>query len=149
MEDDQNIDNIANNIVQQLKQTTAYSNSVVESKNIDNREELEKYIIKKSSTLIDQSMEVISNLKDYIQAGADPDEISAFAEVVKASSGALEALNKIYIQHEKAKSSTSIKQMEIDAKLSIASQDNTTKLLVGREELIKQMIDESKKVVDI
>lgn len=147
--EDNNIDSIANDIVQQLKQTTTYTNAVTDAKNIVNREDLENFILQRSSTLIDQSMEVIANLKDYIQGGAAADEVSAFAEVVKASSSALEALNKIYIQHERAKASTNMKQMEIDAKLSIANQDNNTRLLVGREELLKQLIDESKKIIDI
>jgi hypothetical protein len=148
MEDD-NINDIANSIVQQLKDTTSYANAIVSSSNVENKEELEKFILQQSSALITQSMEVVSNLKDYVQAGAAADEVSAFAEVVKASSGALEALNKIYITHEKAKTATNLKQMEIDAKVSIANQDNMTKLVIGREELMKQLIEDSKKVIDI
>lgn len=146
--DDNNIDNIANDIVQQLKQTTALTNVYEDPKSSINKEELEQYILQRSSILIDQSMDVIAHLKDYVQAGAAADEISAFAEVVKASSGALEALNKIYIAHEKTKAATSLKQMDINAKLSIANQDNMTKLLVGREELLKQLIEDSEKVID-
>ncbi len=149
MEEDNNIDDIANNIVQQLKDTTSYANNAITTNSITNKEELEHFILTQSSHLIAQSMEVVSNLKDYIQAGAASDEVTAFAEVVKASSGALEALNKIYITHEKTKTATNLKQMEIDAKLSIAKQDNMTKLVIGREELMKQLIEDSNKIIDV
>jgi len=146
--DDNNINDIANDIVQQLKQSTELVNSAQQNTVLP-KEELEQFILNKSSVLIDQSMEVINNLKGYIQAGADAKEILAFAEVVKASSSALEALNKIYISNEKTKTATNLKQMDINAKVSIASQDNATKLLVSREELMKQLIEDSQKVIDV
>lgn len=146
--DDDNIDNIANDIVQQLKQSTELANSAQQNTVLP-KEELEQFILNRSSVLIDQSMEVINNLKNYIQAGADSKEILAFAEVVKASSSALEALNKIYVSNEKSKTATNLKQMDINARVSIANQDNATKLLVSREELMKQLIEDSQKIIDV
>lgn len=148
MEPDTDLDKIGNSILDQLQNsltTKASQHAPQQELTSDN---LEKFVLDKSATLVVQSMEAVDNLKDYIQAGASDKEITAFAEVVKASSAALESLNKLLQTREKIKSSTNLKEMDIKARKELNVIDNSTKLLLGREELIKQLIDGSD-VIDV
>lgn len=148
---DESIESIANDIVSQLKNTLATGKQTSESElQLIDKNQIDQFIVDKTSSLIDQTMYVVNNLKDYVAVGgADSKEVLAFAEVVKATSSALEALNKIHATAEKSKTAIQLKTMDIQARKEIASQDNTTKLLLGREELMKQLIQNSEKIVDI
>ena len=95
METDADLDKIGDSILDQLQNTLTTKTVQPISEQELSPDNLEKFVLDKSATLVVQSMEAVDNLKDYIQAGASDKEITAFAEVVKASSAALESLNKL------------------------------------------------------
>lgn len=147
MENDDELEKIGDSILDQLKTslTTKSEPAQVEL----TPENLEKFVLDKSATLVTQSMDAVDNLKDYIQAGASDREILAFAEVVKASSAALESLNKLLQSKEKIKTSVELKEMDIKARKEMNTQDNQTRLMLSREDLMKQLIVDSEKIVDV
>lgn len=147
MENDDELEKIGDSILDQLKTslTTKSEPAQVEL----TPENLEKFVLDKSATLVTQSMDAVDNLKDYIQAGASDREILAFAEVVKASSAALESLNKLLQSKEKIKTTVELKVMDINARKEMNTQDNQTRLMLSREDLMKQLIADSEKVVDV
>ena len=147
MEKDDELEKIGDSILDQLKTslTTKSEPAQVEL----TPENLEKFVLDKSATLVTQSMDAVDNLKDYIQAGASDREILAFAEVVKASSAALESLNKLLQSKEKIKTTVELKVMDINARKEMNTQDNQTRLMLSREDLMKQLIADSEKVVDV
>ena len=53
----------------------------------------------------------------------------------------VETLNKIHISDQKAKSSKELKVMDIESKQALQQQDTENKLLLNREELLKNLID--------
>lgn len=137
------IDDITDSIVSQLKNTITPNLAEPTISNID-KNNIEQYIVDKSATLVDQAMTVVASLKDYVAiGGADAKEISAFAEVVNAATSALESLNKLHTAKERSKTAIELKEMDIKAKLDIAAQDNTTRLVLGREELMKRLLEDS------
>lgn len=147
MENDDELEKIGDSILDQLKTslTTKSEPAQVEL----TPENLEKFVLDKSATLVTQSMDAVDNLKDYIQAGASDREILAFAEVVKASSSAIESLNKLLQSKEKIKTSVELKVMDINARKEMNTQDNQTRLMLSREDLMKQLIADSERVVDV
>ncbi len=147
MENDDELEKIGDSILDQLKTslTTKSEPAQVEL----TPENLEKFVLDKSATLVTQSMDAVDNLKDYIQAGASDREILAFAEVVKASSSAIESLNKLLQSKEKIKTSVELKEMDIKARKEMNTQDNQTRLMLSREDLMKQLIVDSEKIVDV
>jgi hypothetical protein len=142
MEPDADLDKIGDSILDQLQNSLTIKPQPAPLQELS-PENLEKFVLDKSATLVLQSMEAVDNLKDYIQAGASDREITAFAEVVKASSSALESLNRLLQTREKIKSSTQLKEMDIKARKELNVIDNNTKLLISREELIKQLVNDS------
>ena len=148
METDADLDKIGDSILDQLQNTLTTKTVQPISEQELSPDNLEKFVLDKSATLVVQSMEAVENLKDYIQAGASDKEITAFAEVVKASSAALESLNKLLQTRDRIKSSTQLKEMDIKARKELNVMDNSTKLLLSREELIKQLVEDSN-IIDV
>jgi hypothetical protein len=147
MENDDELEKIGDSILDQLQSSLTTKQQPQETELTP--ENLEKFVLDKSATLVSQSMDAVDNLKDYIQAGASDKEIIAFAEVVKASSAALESLNKLLQSKEKIKSSKELKEMDIKARKEMNTVDNQTRLLLSREDLMKQLIADSDKVIDV
>ena len=119
-------------LVDQLKDTTLVNNHIQKEENeLVAAENIEQFVIKNSSDLINQSLDVMNNVKDYIMASGDPDSISALSELIRASSGAIESLNKIVIQNKRSATTMATKQMDIAGKYAI-------------EEIFNKMLAEAK-----
>jgi len=150
MENDDELEKIGDSILDQLQQslTTKSQPSGVSNEPLTT-ENLEKFVLDKTAVLVAQSMEAVENLKDYIQAGASDKEITAFAEVVKASTSAIETLNKLLQSKDKIENSIKLKEMDIKARKELNVVDNSVKLLLSREDLMKQLIKDSDKIIDV
>jgi hypothetical protein len=117
------------------------------------------YILQKTGTLIDAGLGAVSDLKDFIVQGQNPDEIAALSELISSTTKAIEALNKINLQNKKAKTDKELKAIDIEGKKAIAGSlpgnnvtNNTVNLVASREEIFKQLLndvnDNSIEVID-
>ena len=140
MEED--LDNIVGDIITQLKGTTALARREPEDELT--KEKLEEFIIKNSGRLINKSLNIIDEVQAYISSAPDAKDVAAFAELLKASSASMESLNKIYISLEKNKTTKDIKQMDLDSRGKINTQDNITHLL-SRKEVMKELMGKADK----
>lgn len=140
MEDD--LDFIVGDIITQLKGTTALTKREPEDELT--KEKLEEFIIKNSGKLIMKSLDILDDVQTYISSAPDAKDVAAFAELLKASSASMESLNKIYISLEKNKTTKDIKQMDLDSREKINTQDNITHLL-SRKEIMKELMGKADK----
>lgn len=140
MEED--LDFIVGDIITQLKGTTALTKREPDSELT--KEKLEEFIIKNSGKLIMKSLDIIDDVQAYISSAPDAKDVAAFAELLKASSASMESLNKIYISLEKNKTTKDIKQMDLDSREKINTQDNITHLL-SRKEIMKELMGKADK----
>jgi hypothetical protein len=140
MEDDlyQSVDNI----LEQLSRP-AHNYQQPEPELNLTQDQLEDFIINNSGKLVLKTLSVIDNVKDYISSAPDAKDVASFAELLKAASTNLEALNKVYISRERNKTQKEIKQMDIDTRKEINTQDNAT-FLLSRKELMQELINHSK-----
>ena len=90
------------------------------------KEDVEEFVINKSSKLIQDSLELIDNMKEVVHHMPEAENISSLAELIKASSGAIETLNKIVIQDKKTNTT-----------IVIVTHDPNIAFKVGRVVLIK------------
>tara|TARA_Y100000310_G_scaffold342958_1_gene448469 strand:+ start:1788 stop:2273 length:486 start_codon:yes stop_codon:yes gene_type:complete len=142
---EKNSDPGINSLIDQLKDTTLVNNHIHKEENTDlQKEDIEDFVIKNSSELINQSLDVMNNVKDYIMASGDPDSISALSELIRASSGAIESLNKIVIQNKRSATSMAVKSMDVNAKYAIEEKKNENALIAGREEVFKKILNQAK-----
>ena len=140
------LDEAVNDILSQLKNTTVIKQTPVTD--TLTKEKLEEFLIKNSGKLVTDSINLIDDMRDFVgTADADPESISALAELIKAASSAVDTLNKIYISDERNKNQVKIKTMDIESKEKLSIIDNQTKVLLSREDIMKAIID--KEVIDI
>ncbi len=102
-------------------------------------ENVEKYILEKANRLIINGLDSIEEIKDAIKQGIDSDEILAYSDLIKATTGALETLNKINLQKQKIEATAKLK--ELDRLKGPTS--NTNILITTREDIMKKLLDSS------
>ena len=112
---------------------------------------INEYILQKTGTLIDAGLGAVSDLKDFIVQGQNPDEIAALSELISSTTKAIEALNKINLQNKKARIDKELKAIDIEGKKAIAGSlpgnnitNNTINLVASREEIFKQLLNDIK-----
>jgi hypothetical protein len=148
MEDE--LDVVVNDIIAQLKGTTALAKKE-ETEDLD-KDKLEEFIIKNSGKLITKTLGIVDDVQTYISSAPEAKDVTALAELLKAAASSIEALNKVYTSIEKNKTVKEIKQMDIESKEKINTQDNTA-FLLSRKEIMQELIGRSKqedsKIVDV
>ena len=110
------------------------------------------YVLQKTGILIDAGLGAVSDLKDFIVQGQNPDEIAALSELISSTTKAIEALNKINLQNKKARIDKELKAIDIEGKKAIAGSlpganitNNTNVLVASREEIFKQLLNDVNK----
>ena len=92
------MDNIdPSDLISQLKSVPKASKQLTQQSERFNisKEEVEDFIIQKSSKLIQDSLELIDNMKEVVHHMPEAENVSSLAELIKASTGAIETLNKL------------------------------------------------------
>ncbi len=146
------IDNAVNDILTQIKshnKATTEVNRVAEDVNIEN---LEEFIIKKTGSLVNSSVDMVEEVKDYISSAPENRDVASLAELIKASSSAIDTLTKLHTAKEQNKNRVQVKQMDIEAKEKLNIIDNQTKVLLSRDEVMKALAvgdEKEEKIVDI
>jgi len=145
------MDDINSSVDDLLDQLQTSAQVTRDIKNNDNfkleSEDLQEFLLQYSGKLIKGSVEFVDEVTQYITNAPDAKDVESLSKLVGASAAAIETLNKIHIANEKNKSSKELKIMDIESKKQLQEDDNKTKLLLNREELMKQLIDDAK-VID-
>ena len=68
--------------------------------------DLSDFILSNTKNIVENGVNVISDLKSAISQTIDPDEISALADIIKSTNGSIEILNKIHLQNKKLSGKT-------------------------------------------
>lgn len=133
------------NLIDQLKDASAVAKKPpVETFNLP-KEELEQFIINSAGKLIQDSMSTIDDIKQYVTAAPESEDIHSLAELYKASTGAIEALNKLLIQHQRSATQIAVKTMDIESKQQLAN-NTDKKITFTREEIVKELMDSGKMI---
>jgi hypothetical protein len=142
------IDNAVNDILSQIKshnKATTEVKRVAENIDIDN---LEEFIIKKTGSLVSSSIDMVEDVKDYISSAPENRDVASLAELIKASTSALDTLTKLHTAKEQNKNKVQVKQMDIEAKEKLNIIDNQTKVLLSRDEVMKALMSGDEKDSD-
>ncbi len=112
-------------------------------------EDLEEYLIKKTAKLIDTTLDAVDNVKDYISSAPENKDVASLAELMRSANSSIETMQKIHANKANNEARKELKIMDIDARAQINVNDNQTKLVMSREEIMKAMLEapeEPKKV---
>ena len=133
-------------LISQLKTVPKASKQLVQQSEKFNisKEEVEDFIIQKSSKLIQDSLELIDNMKEVVHHMPEAENVSSLAELIKASTGAIETLNKLVVQDKKSNTTIKAKQLDIDSRKELQSADQQHSLMLSREEVLDRLLKDSK-----
>ncbi|MCZ2338934.1 MAG: hypothetical protein LC127_12265 [Chitinophagales bacterium] len=123
------------------------NNSILESLSTEpvKEEDLGDYIIKKTTTLVDQTMSAFKDIKNIAVSSNDPDTISALADLVKAANSAIDSLNKINMQNKKLKSAKEVAAIYAAAKAKEDKPPSSTNIItIGSREEVLKILDQAK-----
>lgn len=116
-------------------------------KDVAVKENLEKFILDKASELVVDGLDTIRELKSIFVSNPNAEEIESLAQSFKAVSAALSILKDIQVSNSKIESNKELKAMEIKAKKELlenkSKESETQKILLTREEVMKQLINNS------
>lgn len=131
------------NLLDQLKDVQALSQTPQVAQSKLEKNEVEDFVIQQSARLIKETNELILSMKDYIAHSPESKEILAISELIKASTGAIDTLNKINLAEKKDKTVKEIKLMDIASKKELKSTENENRITFTREEILKQLMQSS------
>ena len=109
---------------------------------------INEYIVKRTSSLIDTGINAIEDIKDYIIQGQNPDEIAALSELINATTKSIDDLNRINLLNKKGKIDKELKEMDLKGKKEVAGMlpgnnvVNNNLIVASREEIFRQLLNE-------
>ena len=143
------IDTAVNDILSQIKshnKDTTEIKKVAEEIDLDN---IEEFLVKKTSSLINSSVDMVDDVKEYIASAPENRDVASLAELIKASSSAIDTLSKLHTAKEQNKNRVEIKQMDIESKEKLNIMDNQTKVLMTRDDVMKALTGDDETIIDI
>jgi len=109
-------------------------------------EDIQKYVLKQSKTLIDLGVGITQDLSNTATSSGNPDDVAALAEIMNATSKLIDTLHKNTLLDKKSKEAEKLKIMDIEAKkelvqLQVANQKpvNNNILIASREDIMKRL----------
>jgi|GEM_PF-2188811 len=139
---DTQTDAVVDDILEQLKNSKKECTDLTKPKDDDpevTKENLKDFVIKKSARLVEKALDIVDEVKDRATASDDAEEMKALADILRATSSAVDALNKVHIAEERNETAKEISQKQIDARQGMNTQNNQTKLLLSREEVMRNL----------
>lgn len=134
-----------------LSQLSTQNHSITRQKRTEEEppevEELEEFIIKKTAKLINTTLDAVDNVKDYISSAPENKDVASLAELMRSANSAIETMQKVHSNRANNEARKELKTMDIDSKKELNVMDNTTKLVMSREEIMNALITDSEPVV--
>ena len=126
-----------------VKQTKAVKNELA----LNDSADLEKKIISETSDIMDSARNALESVLDMVQTSPqDAELVEAAASFVKAQTGLIDALSKLHINKEKHKQNVELTIMRISADQQMNTENNQVKVLLSREEIMSQLMNDAKRV---
>ncbi|MDB4464554.1 hypothetical protein N9033_00620 [bacterium] len=157
MEDDVNVDNLEGDVkdlVDQLKEDQKLVKKTIAADDFElKREELEEFILNKTGSLINTSVDMVNTVKHYVQAAPNSEEVEALASLMKSATSSIDSLSKILVQDMRSDTTIKAKTMDIESKKQLLNQDYQNKALLSREDVLEGLLNKTNvieaQVVDI
>jgi hypothetical protein len=138
------LNEMVGDLLNQLNDANKKAEEIQKEVNPLKKEDLEKFVVEKAGSLVQESLDMIKNVKDYIVSAPESKDVSSFSDLVAATSSALDTLNKILVSDKKNETIVNVKKMDIEARKDLKQEDTTQKMLATREEVFKMLLNNVK-----
>lgn len=130
-------------LLEQIQEVQALQPHQTVNENPIKKDEIEDFVIQQSARLIKETNDLILSMKDYIAHSPESKEILALSELIKASTTAIDTLNKINLSEKKNKTAKELKIMDIESKKELKNSENENRMTFTREEILKKLMESS------
>ena len=152
-DDDGKVHNAVDDILSQLQNSnsvTTQNNGITaanEKHESCDKDNMEEFIIEKTSKLISKTLSMVDNVSDYISSAPENKDVASIAELIRASTSAIDTLQRMHVTSKNNEARKELKVMDIDSRKELNVIDNTTKLVMSREELMNALVTEEEPAV--
>jgi len=143
---DEELNDEVGTLLDQLQAVSVKVKEVKKERDPITKEELEKFTIENGAALVQDALEMVATVKDFIISAPNAEDVEALAGLIKAASSAIDSLNHLTIQDNRSKTSVKLKEMDIASRKELQQDNNTHKLLATREEIFKMLVDKAKPI---
>lgn len=143
------LNEMVGDLLDQLSEANKKAEAVSKDQAPLTKENMEKFVIENAGRLVKESIDVVTNVKEYISSAPESKDVGSLAELIAATSTAIETLNKIIVTDKKNETLLKAKDMDITSRKELRNADNNTKLLLSREHVFKMLIDSANKSAKI
>jgi len=143
------LNEMVGDLLEQLKDANKQIEQVKKTPEPLTKENMEKFVVEKAGRLVEESLDVMSNVKDYISSAPESKDVGSLAELIGATATAIETLNKIIVTDKRNETLIKAKEMDIKSRHELKEADNQNKLLATREQVFKMLIDSANKSAKI
>ena len=127
-----------------VKQSRSVKREITTVESIDN---LEERIVSETNNIMESTRVALDAVLDEVQSTPnDAELIESAAGLIKAQTGLIEALNKLHIAKERNKNHLTATRMRMEAVQTMNTENNQTKLLVSREEIMARLMNDAKNI---
>ena len=96
---------------------------------------------------MDNARSALAAVLDEVQSTPnDAELIESAASLIKAQTGLVDALTKLHLNKEKHKQQVELTKMRISADQQMNTENNQTKILMSRDEIMSRLMNDAKKV---
>jgi len=140
--------NIMDDLISQLQTTNQTATAVATPRLQETvtKDNLEDYVIQKSSALVTGTIDMVDTVRDYIVSAPESKDVSSLAELINAATNAVETLNKIVLSNKKNTTLVKVKEMDIASKKELQDTNNEAQLRITREEAFKLLAANTKPI---
>lgn len=135
-----------NDLIDQIKQSTADTKKIVKENPEITKENLEEFVLNSTGRLVTQGLEIVEGVKEYVMNNPESREVVALSEALKAVASALSVVKDIQVTQMKKDSSLEIKKLEIESRKQLKNTDIQAKFLMSRDEMFKKIMEEAKTI---
>jgi hypothetical protein len=143
---DEELNKEVGTLLDQLQSFNTKVDNVKKERDSLSKENLETFTIKKGGELVEDALDMIATVKDFIISAPNAEDVEAFAGLVRAASSAIDSLNHLAVADKKADTSIKLKEMDITSRKEMQQTDNEHRVLATREEIFKMLVDKAKPI---
>lgn len=129
---------------------TQHTKTIKQELKVLSSNDLEEKIVSETNDLINSSKIALESVLDMVQSTPqDAELVEAASSFIKAQTGLIDALSKLHLNKEKHQQNIEITKMRISADQQMNTENNQTKMLVSREEIMSRLMNAAKETTII
>jgi hypothetical protein len=143
---DEELNDEVGSLLDQLQAVSTKVEQVKKERDPITKEELENFTIERGAALVEDALDMVATMKDFIISAPNAEDVEAYAGLIKATSSAIDSLNHLTVADKRSNTSIKLKEMDIASRKELQQTNIEHKQLATREEIFKMLVDKAKPI---